>query len=136
MLKDLKILNGILDLEYDEYIYEYTITVEDSVNALDILYEIDKGCNIRVRNNSLLNKENIVYIDVYNNINSITYTLYVYKESVEEVSSIDNYLSSLEINKNEIIPIYKVQVLSISIFLIILIFFSIIFKRNIKKKIK
>lgn len=132
MLKDLKILNGTLDLGFNEYIYEYTLTVKENINNLEFSYVLDDGCYINVRGNVLNNKNNTVYLDVYNDQNTQTYILYVYKESSETVSGIDNFVSSLELSKPEEISLYKVQLLSVSMFLTIVILFSIIFRKNKK----
>lgn len=130
MLKELKILNGILDLEFNEYTYEYTATVKENIKSLDFDYLLEDNAYINIRENNLNAGENIVYIDVYNKENTITYTFYVYKENSEQVNSIDNFVNTLEIKKTESIPVYKVQILACSMFLIIIILFSIIFKKK------
>lgn len=132
MLKDLKILNGILDLEFNEYIDEYTITVSSDIKELELSYELTTGSLINIRGNNIVEGENVVYLDVYNNDFLKTYTLYVYKESVKNVSEIDEFISSLEVNTSKELPLYKIQLLSVSMFLIIIILFSIIFKRTKK----
>lgn len=130
MLKKLEILNGHLELEFNEYTYEYTVTVKDDIMSLDFNYDLMEDCYINIRNNNLNNEENIVYVDVYNLDNTITYTFYVYKDIIETVNGIDNFVSSLEVKKTEEVDFYKVQLLTTSIFLIIVIIFSIIFKRK------
>jgi len=74
--------------------------------------------------------ENTVYIDVYNIDEKITYTLYVYKENSNVVNGIDDYKKTLEIVTTNEVALYKVQLLSIGIFLIIIIVFSLIFRRK------
>jgi len=133
MLEDLKVLNGNLELKYNEYTYEYTIRVKQDIKRLELEYKLKDDCYIEIIDNDLKNEENIVYLKVYNVDEEIIYKLYVYKEITNEVSGIDNFVESLEVNKNNDIPLYKVQILSISIFLIILILFSIMFKT---KKVK
>ncbi len=130
MLKDLKILNGNLELKYNEYTYEYTVTVDSNVNSLEFDYTLDDDCYIDIKDNILDDKENIVTLDVYNLDESITYTFYVYKESEEEVNGIDNYMKSLEVANTNHIELYKVQILSVSIFLTLIIIFSILFHRK------
>lgn len=127
MLKDLKILNGNLELKYNEYTYEYTVTVDSDVNSLEFDYTLDDDCYIDIKDNILDDKENIVTLDVYNVDNSITYTFYVYKENDEEVNGIDNYMKSLEVANTNHVELYKVQILSVSIFLTLIIIFSILF---------
>ena len=134
MLKDLKILNGNLDLKYNEYTYEYTVTVDSDVNSLEFDYTLDDDCYVDIKDNILNNKENIVTLEVYNVDNSITYTFYVYKESEEEVNGIDNYMKSLEVSNTNNTEFYKVQILSVSIFLTLIIIFSILFhKKKVSK---
>ena len=97
MLKDLKVLNGNLDLEFNEYIYEYTVNVTDDINSLELSYELDKDTYINIRGNTINEGENIVYLDVYDLNFSRTYTLYVYKENSESVSEIDNFISFISV---------------------------------------
>ena len=134
MLKDLKILNGNLELKYNEYTYEYTVTVDSNVNSLEFDYTLDDDCYVDIKDNILEKKENIVTLDVYNVDDSITYTFYVYKESEEEVNGIDNYMKSLEVSNTNNTEFYKVQILSVSIFLTLIIIFSILFhKKKVSK---
>lgn len=133
MLKDLKILNGILELKFNEYTYEYTVVVEEDVDSLEIEYVLSEGSSIDIKSNALTDGDNIVYLNVYDeDLNQETYTLYVYKNNSEAVSGIDNYVSSLEFNQVEELSLYKVQILTVSIFLMIVIVFSIIFRRKVK----
>lgn len=135
MLKDLKILNGNLELKYNEYTYEYTVTVDNDVNSLEFEYVLDDDCYVDIKDNNLEKGENIVTLDVYNVDNSITYTFYVYKESEEEVNGIDNYMKSLEVANTNNTEFYKVQILSVSLFLTLIIIFSILFhKKKVSKK--
>lgn len=130
MLKELQILNGTLELEFNEYTNEYTITVDESVDNLDILYKLEENAKIEIKNNNILEGENIVYLRVYNDSIEEIYTLYVYKENTNAVSGIDTYKKSLEVNTSEEVALYKVQLLTGGIFLIIIILFSIMFKRR------
>lgn len=134
MLNDLKVLNGNLELKFNEYTYEYTVVVDRNVNSLELDYKLEEDCYIKIRNNALVDGENIVYLDVYNIDNEITYTLYVYKETTNAVSGIDNYKKALEVSSsNNVIKPYKVQLLSTGIFLIIVVLFSLIFKKSKKQ---
>lgn len=130
MLSDLKVLNGTLDLEFDESIYNYTILVDDSITSLELLYETKNNEYVVVRNNNIVDFENFVYIDVYAYDGIITYTLCVYKENSNQVSGIDSYLNSLEVQKTDNVTQVEMQCLSIGVFLGIVIIFSIIFKRK------
>lgn len=130
MLSDLKVLNGTLDLEFDGSIYNYTILVDDSITSLELLYETKNNEYVVVRNNNIVDFENFVYIDVYAYDRIITYTLCVYKENSNQVSGIDSYLNSLEVQKTDNVTQVEMQCLSIGVFLGIVIIFSIIFKRK------
>lgn len=130
MLKELKILNGNLDLEFNEYTYEYTVAVDAAIDKLEFEYKLDESANISITNNTILGDETIVYLDVYNINEEVTYTFYVYKENTNLVSGIDNYKKSLEVNASNELSLYKVQILTGSIFLVLIILFSIIFKRK------
>lgn len=130
MIKDLKVLNGNLELKFNEYTYEYTITVEKDIESLELEYKLEDDCYISIRDNYLDEEENIVYLDVYNVDEEITYTLYVYKEITNEVLGIDNYKKALEVSTNKEVEFYKVQLLTTGIFLLIVIVFSILFRRK------
>ena len=130
MLIELEITNGLLDLKYNEYTYEYTVNVSDYITNLEFKYKLKDDCYVEIRNNELNNYENVVYLDVYNIDEFITYTFYVYKENSNELNSIETFKNSLEINAKKEIEEYKVQILSVSIFLLIIIIFSIMFKRK------
>ena len=134
MLKELNILNGNLDYPYNEFVYEYTMTVSADTNSLEFEYVLEEETSIVIRDNSLIFDENIIYIDVFNDEIIKTYQITVYKENTELVSGIDSFISSLKANNEEVVDNYKLQLLSVSIFLALLILFSIIFKR--KKIIK
>ncbi len=134
MIEDLKIINGNLELEFDKYTYLYTVTVDNNINSLEFTYSLADNTYIDIRDNYLDKEENLVYIDVYNNEEVSTYTFYVYKENIEEVSGIDNYLASLEVKNEDVTSLYKIQILSISMFLIIVIIYAIIFRRKRWKK--
>ena len=130
MINDLQILNGNLELKFNPYTYEYTVKVDSDIESLEFSYNLEPDCYINIRNNTLDNKENIVYVDVYNVDNTITYTFLVTKDEENSVSGIDNYKKSLEIVNNESINILYVQCLGIGLVLTIIILFSIIFRRK------
>ena len=132
MLNDLKVLNGNLELSFNNLNYEYTVEVEEDIKKLEFSFKYDDGVNIEVIDNDLKNIDNIVYIKVSKENEEDIYTLYVHKKVTNEVTGIDLFKSSLDIEKEEI-ALYKVQILGISIFLIIVIIFCLLFK---KRKIK
>ncbi len=133
MLKELKILNGNLELKFNEYTYEYTVTVDSSVKSLELEYVLDESATLEIVDNVLDEKENIVILNVANEKDIKEYKLYVYKEDEQTVSGIDNYMKELELSKIDNIDIYKVQFLTIGIFLAIIIVFSIIFRKKSHK---
>ena len=134
-MNDLVILNGNLELKFNKYTYEYTVIVDENINNLDFKFKLDDNYHTNVRDNNLEYEENIVYVDVFNEDETETYTFYVYKEFSNYSSGIDNYKKSLEVlNKVEEVDVYKLQLLSIGIFLSILIVFSILFRRKTIKK--
>ena len=130
MLKELKISNGNLELKFNEYTYEYTVTVASSVKSLELEYVLDESAILEIVDNVLDEKENIVILNVANDKDIKEYKLYVYKEDEQTVSGIDNYMKELELSKIDNIDIYKVQFLTIGIFLAIIIVFSIIFRKK------
>lgn len=134
MIKDLLILNGELELKFNEYTYEYTVLVKDGIKELVFSYELNNGTYANIRNNDLSNEgENIVYLDVYDNTNTITYTFYVYKENTKTVTGIQEYISRLELKKEEDLNMLHVELLVVSCVILIIMVFSIIFH---KKKVK
>ncbi len=132
MLKDLKVLNGNLELAFDEFNYEYTVEVSDDTEKLELELKYDDGVNVSVIDNELKNSDNIVYVKASKDDKEDIYTLYVHKKVTNEVTGIDLFKDSLEVKPEEL-ELYKVQILGISIFLILVIIFSLLFK---KKKIK
>ena len=133
MIEELTIKNGDLELKFNEYTYFYTVKVENDVTSLEFAYKIGEDTNINIRNNYLDNDNNEVYLDVYNVDEIVTYTFYVYKEDTTLSSGIDNYKKSLEVVEIDENYPYKVEGLCIGIFFVIIIIFSIIFRR--KKKV-
>ncbi len=131
MNNELYVTNGIMDLDFNPYVYEYTVLIDDNINSLEFSYNLLEGYNIDIRNN-IINKDNqVIYVDIYNIDNIDTYTFYVYKENNIYSSLIDEYKKSIEVTNKEI-PIYKVEILSVIIFLLIVIVFSIMFKKKYK----
>lgn len=132
MIEELNILNGDLELKFNEYTYEYTVKVSSDITSLEFTYKLKDDANINIRNNYLDNNS-VVYVDVYNIDERVTYTFNVYKENTISSSGIDNYKKSLEVVDIDPNYNYKVEGLCVGVFLVIVIMFSIIFKR--KKKV-
>lgn len=129
MLKDLKILNGHLDLKFNEYIYEYTVSVDEDINKLEFSYKLDDDVAIEIINNDLIAKDTQVTIKVSKSNEEKTYILNVHKNMTNEVAGIEIFKDQLLINKEEI-DLYKVQALGISIFFILVIIFTLLFKKK------
>ena len=125
-----KILNGILELKFDKYTYEYTVLVEDDIKRLDFEYLTTDSVSVNIRNNYIYDGEGLVYVDVISNDNIITYTFLTHKETTNIVSGIDDYKKSLELTKTDNIELYEIQILCSSVFIIIVIIFCLIFRKK------
>ena len=132
MIYDLKILNGNLELPFNEYTYSYTVKVKEDVTSLEFSYKLAEDTYVEIKNNELKEKDSIVTLDVYNVNNDVLYTFYVSKESSEDVSGIENYMHSLEVKKDEEINVLNIQLLSLGVFFLITFFFALIFKKSKK----
>ncbi len=132
MIYDLKILNGDLELPFNEYTYSYTVKVKEDVTSLEFSYKLAEDTYVEIKNNELNEKDSIVTLDVYNVNEDVLYTFYVSKESSEDVSGIENYMHSLEVGKDEELNVLNVQLLSLGVFFLIIFFFALIFKRSKK----
>ena len=132
MIYDLKILNGDLELPFNEYTYSYTVKVKEDVTSLEFSYKLAEDTYVEIKNNELNEKDSIVTLDVYNVNEDVLYTFYVSKESSEDVSGIENYMHSLEVGKDEELNVLNVQLLSLGVFFLITFFFALIFKRSKK----
>ncbi len=132
MINDVKILNGELELKFNEYTYEYTVKVDTYIDKLEFDYTVNDNVSVDIRNNYINEENNIVYLDVYDIDSTVTYTFYVYKENTNMSLGIDNYKKSLEVTVEDKYYDYKVIGLVSCCFLLIIIVFSILFKR--KKK--
>ena len=130
MLTELKILNGILELKFDKYTYEYTVLVEEDIKRLDFEYLTTDNVSVNIRNNYIYDGEGLVYVDVINNDNIITYTFSTHKETTNLVSGIDDYKKSLELTKIDNIELYEIQILCSGVFIIIVIIFCLIFRKK------
>lgn len=130
MINNLEITNGLLELKFDKYTYEYTVIVDSEIDHLDFLYDVSSDTAVSIRDNFLDAFENIVYFDLIKDNSTTTYTFLVYKEEVESTSKIANFTKSLEVEKEEVVALYKVQILSVTLFLIIIVIFSLMFHRK------
>ena len=132
MLNDLKILNGEMPLKFDSLNTTYTINVKPEVKELLLEYDIPENYHISIFNNNLDKEINEVVLTVYNDTDQTSYYLYVYKEENKEVTSNISTKENLEITKNDM-PIYIAPSIASVCFIFILLFFTLLFKKNIKK---
>ena len=130
MIYDLKILNGDLELPFNEYTYSYTVKVREDVTSLEFSYKLAEDTYVEIKNNELKEKDSIVTLDVYNVNEDVLYTFYVSKETSEDVSGIENYMHSLEVGKDEELNVLNVQLLSLGVFFLITLIFALIFRRS------
>ena len=114
MLKSLEVLNGEMTPKFDTYNSIYTINVSNDIDSLVINYEIDEDSTINILNNENLQVgENIIYLEISNMDSKETYTLYVNKEELEEVTYIDpNLIEKVEVVKK--LPNYLQKLLYIA----------------------
>ena len=134
MLKDLEILNGKLSPQYDVYNNIYTISIDEDIYSLVLNYELEENAKINIIGNEDFQVgENVVYLEVYNENDKETITLYVNKKEEQKASVIDpNIIEKVEVTPD--MPKYIAPLIGGSCFLIILITFCLLFaKRRIKK---
>lgn len=133
MLKDLKILNGEMTLKFDSLNTIYTINMQDeNASILEFEYEIEKDSQISIFNNKIENDENIIVLTIYNDEKMISYYLKVYRETPKIVSKNVNNMTSLGIEAQKEVPSYAVSSIGVVCFLTILLFFTLLFKKNKK----
>lgn len=132
MLKDLTIINGDMGLKFDPLNTIYTINLTDDDNILKFQYEINEGDSISVVGNELVGGLNEVVITIYNDVEEMSYYLYVYKEKLLNVNENVETKTALNIVPNESISNYALPSISVICFLTILLFFSLLFKKNKK----
>lgn len=129
MLKDLKILNGEMPLEFDPLNTVYTINMDGNDKELEFEYKIDENDNISIVGNDLREGENNLVITVYNDEKMMSYYLTVYCESTSQVNNNLNEIANLELASKEI-PSYIVSSIGVICFLTILLFFTLLFKKT------
>jgi len=132
MLKDLKIINGEMSLKFEPLNTIYTINLTDDANVLKFQYEIEEGDNISIVGNELFGGTNEIVITVYNDLEEMSYYLYVYKEIILNASENVNIGTELNINDKTKISDYALPSISVVCFLLILFFFVLLFKKNKK----
>lgn len=130
MLKDLKIINGDMSLKFDSLNTIYTINLTEDADVLKFQYEISENDKISIMGNDLKAGVNEVVLTVYNDEESMSYYLYVYKE--EMILANSETLSGMELNISgkEEISSYALPTISVVCFITILLFFTLLFKKK------
>lgn len=131
-MEDLAILNGVLSLKFDPLNTIYTVTTSENITSLELNYKLSEGASIKIDNNNLINDFTDVVLTVSKDNNQSIYHLYVYKENTSVNTKINNTLE-VNIPKKEELPNYIAPLISIICFLIILIVFTILFRKKVKK---
>ena len=128
MLKDLKILNGEMPLEFNSMNTSYTINVQNKETELKYSYNIDKNDNISIFGNNLKDGLNEVVITVYNDKEQMSYYLDVYKEPTVTASVLENNYDDLKVKTEP--EIYVAPTIGVICFIFILLFFTLLFRKN------
>ena len=132
MLKKLSILNGELSVKFDSQNTRYTVNMTSADKELKIEYIIDEDDKISIFNNELNNDLTEVVITVYNDKEMMSYYLEVYKMLDKTTSDVEEYFDSLQVNSATYMPNYIAPLIGSSCFLIILFFFTFLFKSRKK----
>ncbi len=131
MLKDLKILNGEMALDFDSLNTNYTVNVVNDDKELKYEYKIDDGYSLSVYGNNLEEGLNEVIFTVYNDKEQMSYYFKVYKEKTTNISMIDNNQTTLNVSADKP-ALYVAPSIGVVCFLFILLFFTLLFKKNKK----
>lgn len=129
MLEELNLVNGELDYKFDKYIQEYTVSVDEDITSLSFDIKVSEGYNYRIVDNNLDSDVNMVFIEVFNDTTSQTYTFKVYKNISKTTSSIEEYKKALEVPPKEVSN-YEIIGIATTCFFIILMVFVILFHRK------
>ena len=131
MLKDLKILNGEMALDFDSLNTNYTVNVVNDDQELKYEYKIDDGYSLSVYGNNLEEGLNEVVFTIYNDKEQMSYYFKVYKEKTTNISMIDNNQTTLNVSADKP-ALYVAPSIGVVCFLFILLFFTLLFKKNKK----
>lgn len=129
MLEELEIINGTMSLPFNKLVNNYTVNVDSSISTLIMNLKAEDGYKIDIVNNNLLNDYNIVYINISKDNIINTYTLEVYKETIDTVISIDDSNTKVEVESNNNYYL-RYGVIIICIILIILLKHIIFLKKD------
>ena len=130
MLKKLTLLNGELSLKFNSLNTRYTVHMTTDEEELKLEYEIEEEDKISIYNNHLEEDKTEVVITVYNEEEQMSYYLEVYKMKEELTTETEDYFASLEVKSDTYTPEYVAPLIAIICFLIILFFFTVLFKKR------
>ena len=132
MLKELTILNGEMPLKFVPSNTIYTINLTTNEDILKFDYKIRKEDNISIFNEKLKDGVNEVVLTIYNDKDMMSYYLYVNKDSSVFTSGKENKQIMLDIKKDDAVSEYVAPTIGVVVFLIILLFFTLLFKKRKK----
>ncbi len=115
LLKNIKIKNYEISPEFNSYVFNYNVTIDNEINTLifDNITTLDPSATYIVRGNeSLVVGNNIVEIEVTssNKVDTQTYTINVNKQAYS-----NTYLDYLYTSNGDVIPTFNKEVLDYSI---------------------
>lgn len=134
MLQDLEILNGELSMKFDPLNTKYTVTVDSNEETLELNYKLKENSEISVIGNALNEYKNEVVLTVYNDTESMSYYLTVYKEETITANSNINLKEEIVLSENKDMPNYIAPLIASVCFLVILLFFTLLFKKKKKSR--
>lgn len=134
MLQDLEILNGELSMKFDPLNTKYTVTVDSNEETLEFNYKLKENCEISVIGNALNEYKNEVVLTIYNDTESMSYYLTVYKEEIITANSNINLKEEIVLSENQDMPNYIAPLIASVCFLVILLFFTLLFKKKKKSR--
>ena len=133
MLQDLKIKNGEMSLEFDPLNTTYTVTVNSNIDTLEFAYNLDVNTTLEIIGNNLNYGINIVILKVIKEEDEKQYTFKVYKKKEEMVNKEIYNIKTLDLKKDNV-PYYIPASIACTCFLIILLTFTLFFKKKKKNK--
>lgn len=135
MLQELEILNGELSMNFDPLNTKYTIMVNNEQNTLEMKYKLKEDTNITITGNILNEAKNEIVLTVYNDTESMSYYLTVYKEETTTANSNIDLKEEIVLIEKESLPNYVAPLIASICFLIILLLFTLLFKKRKKADI-
>lgn len=130
MLLDLKVINGSMPLSFDKYVNNYTVSVDENVERLEIEYKCEDNDDVKIINNEYLNYGiNNVFIEVTSNNTKNIYTLSVYrKKEVSAFKEIETKEDPKSVSDN--LQISLIVILFVNLIVIIFTFKFLFLKKK------